>query len=101
MSSDPEFAMTILTMSETELAIAFLKSVLFIAYARFIKTDHCISGLHRGMVARLLDQWHLKQRIRIQRASKKSKPKVFNQLDIDFQFDSLMVYLFPMSPCTK
>ena len=69
--------------------------------ARFIKTDHCISGLYRGMVARLLVQWHLKQRIRIQRASKKTKPKVFNQLDIDFQFDSLIVYLFPMSPCTK
>ena len=58
VKSDPEFAITILTMSETELAKVFLKSVLFSAisltmpdFHRFIKTEYDISGLDRSLIA--------------------------------------------------
>ena len=55
--SDPEFAIQILTLSETKFARAFLKSVLFSAinltmpdFHRIIKTEYDISGLDRSLI---------------------------------------------------
>ena len=63
-----------------KMSYSILKKCCFQRYklenARFIKTEYYVSGLDsRGLVARLLVWWHLKQRIRIQKASKKTMPK--------------------------